>query len=219
MSTTRSLRTRRPRMGSMVTFGATSLTNTLQARAFRPLITIASEPHTPCAQDRRRARLPSRYHLTWWRASSRRSEGSMLTVASCHQGSRSISGRYRLIRMLSGICPGAGGPTLGRAPGSRGGPSSHICSSSQSGGSGRGVGHTSCELKFSSLATRLRRSADEPWSPQLPRRAHCCYLPGPSILPLHGNVRPQNHVLVLHRHRPIPFAIGERVHQPAVILP
>ena len=50
MSTIRSLRTDRPRIGSTVAFGATSCTSTLQASAFRPLISIASEPQMPWAQ-------------------------------------------------------------------------------------------------------------------------------------------------------------------------
>src|SRR5207248_401718 len=41
---------------------------------------------------------------------------------------------------------------------------------------------------FSSPASRLRRPADEPGGPQLPRFARCCYPPGPpSLLPGPGH--------------------------------
>ena len=67
MSTIRSFSSGRPLIGSTVisVFLAvtTSLTNTLQPRRFRPLIRIASEPQMPCAQERRKVRLPSMYHL------------------------------------------------------------------------------------------------------------------------------------------------------------
>ena len=33
-------------------------------KRFRPLMRIASEPQTPCAQDRRNVSVPSRYHFT-----------------------------------------------------------------------------------------------------------------------------------------------------------
>ena len=59
MSTIRSLRTGSPRIGSTVTFGATSVTSTLHARALRPLISMASEPQMPCAQERRNVSVPS----------------------------------------------------------------------------------------------------------------------------------------------------------------
>ena len=48
----------------MVTFGATSFTRTLQARALTPLMSMASEPQMPWAHDRRRASVPSWYHFT-----------------------------------------------------------------------------------------------------------------------------------------------------------
>ena len=51
-------------MGSMVTFGAMSATSTLHASALRLSITMASEPQTPCAQDRRKLRVPSWCHFT-----------------------------------------------------------------------------------------------------------------------------------------------------------
>src|ERR671922_180716 len=54
MSTIRSFRTGRPRIGSTVTFGATSLTSTLHASRLCPSISIASEPQTPWAHERRR---------------------------------------------------------------------------------------------------------------------------------------------------------------------
>ena len=54
-------------IGSMVTSfflsPIRSLTNTLQHNRFRPLIRMASEPQTPCAQDRRKVSVPSMYHL------------------------------------------------------------------------------------------------------------------------------------------------------------
>ena len=71
MSTTRSFSTGSPRIGSIVMvnclfgfFGSMSRINTLHARRFTPLMRMASEPHTPCAQDRRNVSVPSRYHLT-----------------------------------------------------------------------------------------------------------------------------------------------------------
>ena len=66
MSTTRSFSTGRPRIGSMVMvsglpfLGSRSRIRTLQANRLTPLIRIASEPHTPCAQDRRNVSVPSR---------------------------------------------------------------------------------------------------------------------------------------------------------------
>ena len=71
MSTTRSFSTGSPRIGSIVMvsclpgfFGSRSRISTLHASRFTPLIRIASEPHTPCAQDRRNVSVPSRYHFT-----------------------------------------------------------------------------------------------------------------------------------------------------------
>ncbi|SKW73454.1 Uncharacterised protein [Mycobacteroides abscessus subsp. abscessus] len=40
--------------------GSRSRISTLQASRFTPLIRMASEPHTPCAHDRRKVRVPSR---------------------------------------------------------------------------------------------------------------------------------------------------------------
>ena len=81
MSTTRSLSTGRPLIGSTVIGldGLTSLISVLQASRFLPLIRIASEPHTPWAQERRKVSEPSRSHLTLWSASSTRSVGSAVT--------------------------------------------------------------------------------------------------------------------------------------------
>ncbi len=59
MSTIRSFSTARPRIGSIVTLGATSVTRTLQANPLRPLIIIASEPQMPWAQDLRKLSVPS----------------------------------------------------------------------------------------------------------------------------------------------------------------
>ncbi len=44
----------------IVSFDPASLTSSVQAKRLRPLIRIASEPHTPCAQLRRKVRVPSR---------------------------------------------------------------------------------------------------------------------------------------------------------------
>ena len=41
-------------------FGSRSRISTLQASRLTPLIRIASEPHTPCAHDRRNVSVPSR---------------------------------------------------------------------------------------------------------------------------------------------------------------
>ncbi|SLJ73946.1 Uncharacterised protein [Mycobacteroides abscessus subsp. abscessus] len=43
-----------PSLGSM------SFISTLQASRFTPLIRMASDPHTPWAQERRKVRVPSR---------------------------------------------------------------------------------------------------------------------------------------------------------------
>jgi hypothetical protein len=81
MSTTRSLSTGRPLIGSTVigSPGFTSLRSVLQASRFLPLIRIASEPQTPWAQDRRNVSDPSRSHFTLCSASSTRSVGSAVT--------------------------------------------------------------------------------------------------------------------------------------------
>src|ERR687892_72984 len=110
MSTMRSFRTRSPRIGSTVTLGATSLTSTLHARSFLPLITMASEPQIPCAQDRRSASVPSCRHFTSCSASSTWSHGSMSTVNSSHHGSSRTSGLNRRIRSVSSIYSPARSP-------------------------------------------------------------------------------------------------------------
>ena len=81
MSTTRSFSTGRPLIGSTVigSDGLTSLSSVLQASRFLPLIRIASEPQTPCAQERRKVSEPSRSHFTLCSASSTRSVGSAET--------------------------------------------------------------------------------------------------------------------------------------------
>ncbi len=43
--------------------GSRSRISTLHASRFTPLMRMASDPHTPCAQDRRNVRVPSRYHF------------------------------------------------------------------------------------------------------------------------------------------------------------
>ena len=81
MSTIRSFSTGRPLIGSTVIGlpGLTSLISVLQASRFLPLIRIASEPQTPCAQDRRKDSDPSCSHLIWCSASSTRSVASAVT--------------------------------------------------------------------------------------------------------------------------------------------
>jgi len=71
MSTTRSFSTGNPRIGSMVMvsclpgfFGSRSRMSTLHASRLTPLMRMASDPHTPCAHDRRNVKVPSRYHFT-----------------------------------------------------------------------------------------------------------------------------------------------------------
>src|SRR6266481_2376051 len=62
-STTRSLMTLKPSIGSMVILSGRSLISTLHANRLRPLMRMASEPHTPCAQLRRYVSVPSWRHL------------------------------------------------------------------------------------------------------------------------------------------------------------
>ncbi len=68
-------------MGSTVISlsGFRSLISVLQASRLRPLIRIASEPQTPCAQDRRNVSVPSCSHLILCSASSTRSPGCRVT--------------------------------------------------------------------------------------------------------------------------------------------
>ncbi len=89
MSTTRSLITGRPLIGSTVIglLGSRSLSSALQASRLRPLIRIASEPHTPWAQDRRKVTEPSSSHLIVCSASSSRSVPCAVTVKSCQYAS------------------------------------------------------------------------------------------------------------------------------------
>src|SRR5229473_6810514 len=103
ISTTRSLMTGKPSIGSIVTFSPTSRMSTLQARRLRPLMRMASEPHTPCAQERRYVKEPSIVHLTVLSASSRRSMGSASTRHRYQYGFLSFSGSNRLIRISTFI--------------------------------------------------------------------------------------------------------------------
>ena len=64
MSTIRSFSTLSPRIGSTVTGWSRVLQRTLQASRLTPLMSMASEPQIPWPQDRRRASVPSMYHLT-----------------------------------------------------------------------------------------------------------------------------------------------------------
>ena len=56
-------------------------TRSLQASRLRPLMSIASEPHTPWAHERRNVSVPSCSYLTRWsRSRTRSSFGSASTV-------------------------------------------------------------------------------------------------------------------------------------------
>jgi hypothetical protein len=46
-------------IGSMTISSGMSLTSTLQASRLTPLMRIASDPHTPWAQERRKVSVPS----------------------------------------------------------------------------------------------------------------------------------------------------------------
>ena len=65
MSTYRSFSTGSPRIGATVmvmdlpSLGSMSFMRTLHARRLTPLTCMASDPHTPCAHDRRNASEPS----------------------------------------------------------------------------------------------------------------------------------------------------------------
>ncbi|CPU65385.1 Uncharacterised protein [Mycobacteroides abscessus] len=93
MSTTRSLTTGRPLIGSTVIglSGLTSLRSVLHASRLRPLMRIASEPHTPCAHERRNVREPSCSHLILCRASRTRSVPCAWTVNSSQYASSPCS--------------------------------------------------------------------------------------------------------------------------------
>ena len=92
MSTSRSLTTAMPRIASTVIVRPASLTRYSHASRFRPLMSIASEPQTPCAHERRKVSVPSWYHFTWCSRSSTRSVGSAWTAYSSQCGSSSASG-------------------------------------------------------------------------------------------------------------------------------
>ena len=49
----------KPISGSIVIFLPNSFIRILQASRLRPLMRIASDPHTPCAHERRYVRVPS----------------------------------------------------------------------------------------------------------------------------------------------------------------
>ncbi len=93
MSTTRSLMTLRPGSGATEIFLPSWSTRILQASRLRPLMSIASEPHTPWAQERRKVSVPSWSHFTVCSRSSSGAVGSDSTVYSsqCGFGSRSGS--------------------------------------------------------------------------------------------------------------------------------
>jgi hypothetical protein len=64
MSTTRSLASGSPRSASTVIWSPSSRTSTLQARRLAPLMSMASDPQIPCAQERRKVSDPSMFHFT-----------------------------------------------------------------------------------------------------------------------------------------------------------
>ena len=84
-------------MASMVISSGMSRTSTLQARRLTPLMRMASEPHTPCAHERRNDSEPSAYHLIWCNRLSTRSVGRASTSNVCQCGSVSTSGLNRRI--------------------------------------------------------------------------------------------------------------------------
>ena len=80
MSTTRSFMTGSPGSGATVIFRPPSWsTRILQASRLRPLISIASDPHTPCAHERRNVSVPSCSNLTLCSRSRTRSIGPAST--------------------------------------------------------------------------------------------------------------------------------------------
>ena len=80
MSTTRSFITGRPGSGAtVIRLPPSWSTRILQARRLRPLISIASDPQTPCAHDRRNVSVPSCSYLTLWSRSRTRSIGPAST--------------------------------------------------------------------------------------------------------------------------------------------
>src|SRR6478735_524824 len=110
MSTIRSFSTGRPLMGSTV-MGldvSRSFRRVLQARRLRPLMRMASEPHTPWAQERRKERVPSVSHFTLCKASRTRSVPYMVRWKSSQVASSETSGLYRRTRRWTsnvGISP------------------------------------------------------------------------------------------------------------------
>ena len=94
MSTTRSFITGSPGSGAtVIDFLPSWSTRILHASRLRPLISIASEPHTPCAHERRNVSVPSCSYLTLCSRSRTRSIGPASTVyrSSCGLVSRSGS--------------------------------------------------------------------------------------------------------------------------------
>src|SRR5438093_1995604 len=122
-STSRSLMTCEPRIGSTLISVPASLTRYSQASRLRPLMSIASEPQTPWAHERRKVSVPSWYHFTWWSRSSTRSLGSACTVYSSQWGSGSRSGSKRLRRSRTSMA--SVDPRLRRELGDRHRPVCH----------------------------------------------------------------------------------------------
>src|SRR3954452_403831 len=98
MSTTRSLITRKPSSGATEILLPSWSTRILHARRLRPLISMASDPHTPCAHERRNVSVPSVSPLTLSSRSSTRSIGPDSTRYPSQCGFSSSSGLKRSTR-------------------------------------------------------------------------------------------------------------------------
>ena len=81
-----------PGSGATVIFLPSWSTRILQASRLRPLMSIASEPHTPWAQERRKVSVPSCSYLTVWSRSRTRSIGLGLDRVASQCGFSSRSG-------------------------------------------------------------------------------------------------------------------------------
>ena len=94
MSTTRSRITGKYRSGS-TTIGPESKSrrNVEQVSRGSPFTIIPQDPHTPILHDHRYARLPSRWSLMWFRASSTTMSSVRGTWNSSKYGSGACSGR------------------------------------------------------------------------------------------------------------------------------
>ena len=92
MSTTRSFTTGRPGSGATEMRRPSWSTRILQASRLRPLMSMASEPHTPWAQERRKVSVPSCSHFTLCSRSRTRSMGPDSTRYSAQYGLESRSG-------------------------------------------------------------------------------------------------------------------------------